>query len=62
MNGLHYPIVFRENAAELHDAIRQAKRSIAIAIRVLQTCPPPDTFLGRRHHEFIPLSDQEVVQ
>jgi hypothetical protein len=62
MNDPHYLMIFRGDAAALGDTIRQARRTIAAAIKVLQTSPPPDTFLGRKHRELIPLPDQDVVQ
>ena len=53
MTRPRYQAVYRPLDSNFETTIELARQSIAKALRVLATCEPPDTFLGRQHHDFI---------
>jgi hypothetical protein len=58
MNTRRRPIVFRPNAAEIAEEVARAKEITSQALELLKQSPP-DTFLGRKHDEPIPLLHEE---
>ncbi len=51
--------IFRPDDLTDEIAIKEARRVIAESVKVLETNPPPDTFLGRQTYGAISLSYKE---
>jgi hypothetical protein len=58
----HYYYFYGANDPAFETTIELARRSITEAMRFLQTNEPPDTFLGRQRHDFIPPPKYDVTE
>jgi hypothetical protein len=53
---MKHQVIFRAENCEVAEALARYRECAARAVELLSV-PPPDTFLGRQHHEPIPLRD-----
>ena len=54
-------IIYQAENCELAEALARYRECAARAVELL-SLPPPDTFLGRQHHEALPLPDTTELE
>jgi hypothetical protein len=59
MQQRYRPVVFRPNDLATELAHLARARDLAVKAFELLNEPPPDTFLGRKHYEPLPLPHEE---